>query len=87
MYYCRVNQIQKRFDKAVTLIVNRRMGSCQLAKELGVSRPTLLRIIQELKRRGYIIRSVHDDFGWHYELIIRLKRDNLTGELTPMVQK
>ncbi len=87
MDYYRVNQIEERFGKAVKLMTGRAMDSRQLAKDLGVSRPTLLRIIKELKRRGYIIRSVHDDLGWHYELIIPVKLDKSTGQTTVMVKR
>jgi len=69
MPFERTNQIQQRFDRAIELISKTTMNARQLALALGVSRPTVQRIITELKRRGYKIRSVHDDHGWHYELV------------------
>lgn len=69
MPFERTNQIQQRFDRAVELISKSTMNARQLALALGVSRPTVQRIITELKQRGYKIRSVHDDHGWHYELV------------------
>lgn len=67
--YERSRLIEKRFQKALVLIKKKRLNSGQLALELGVSRPTAQRIITELKRRGYAIRSVHEEDGWSYELI------------------
>jgi uncharacterized membrane protein len=36
-----------------------------------VSRPTAHRMITELKRRGYSIRTVHEEHGWAYELVAK----------------
>ena len=68
MHYERSRKIEERFQKALALIQNGRLNAGQLALELGVSRPTAHRIITELKRRGYSIRSVHEEHGWNYEL-------------------
>ena len=69
--YERSRLIEKRFQKTLALIRQKRLNSGQLALELGVSRPTAQRIITELKRRGYAIRSVHEEDGWGYELITK----------------
>lgn len=69
MPYERVREIEERFQKAIELIAENSLNARQLAATLGVSRPTAQRMISELKRRGYKIRSVHDDHGWHYELV------------------
>ena len=69
MPYERTYHIEQQFRKAVDLIANNKVNARQLATFLGVSRPTAQRMISELKRRGYKIRSVHDDHGWHYELL------------------
>ena len=76
MTYERSRTIEERFQKAVTLLQKKRLNAGQLALELGVSRPTVQRVITELKRRGYVIRSVHDEHGWSYELI---KKSNLSN--------
>ena len=76
MTYERSRIIEERFQKALALIKKKRLNAGQLALELGVSRPTAHRIITELKRRGYSIRSVHEEHGWSYELI---KRPNLSN--------
>ncbi len=68
MPYERSRKIEERFRKTLVLIQDRRLNAGQLALELGVSRPTAHRIVNELKRRGYSIRSVHEEYGWSYEL-------------------
>ncbi len=69
MPYERTRVIEQRFEKAVDLVSKGLLNARQLAMALNVSRPTAQRMISELKRRGYKIRSVHDDHGWHYELL------------------
>ena len=69
MAYERVQEIEQRFQRAVNLISNNSLNARQLAIALGVSRPTVQRIVAELKRRGHVIRSVRDEHGWQYELI------------------
>ena len=71
MPYERTQQIEQRFLKAVELIGRERLNAGQLSNVLRVSRPTVQRIIKELKRRGYAIRSIRDDHGWKYELVDR----------------
>lgn len=68
MPYERTHRIEQRISKAGELIASSPMNTRKLAIALDVSRPTVQRIVAELKRRGYKIRSVHDDHGWHYEL-------------------
>ena len=69
MPYERTREIEQRFQKAIMLISEKQMNSKQLALELAVSQPTIQRIISELKKRGYAIRSVRDESGWRYELV------------------
>jgi Mn-dependent DtxR family transcriptional regulator len=76
MPYERSRKIEERFRKTLVLIQDRRLNAGQLASELGVSRPTAHRIINELKRRGYSIRSVHEEHSWSYELNNKLKPSN-----------
>jgi len=68
MPYERSRTIEERFQRALVLLQKKRLNAGQLALELEVSRPTAHRIIAELKRRGYSIRSVHEEHGWNYEL-------------------
>jgi Mn-dependent DtxR family transcriptional regulator len=69
MVYERTRRIEQRFQKAIMLIGKNQMNSKQLALELGVSQPTIQRIISELRNRGFRIRSVRDESGWRYELV------------------
>jgi biotin operon repressor len=69
MPYERTRQIEQRFQKAIMLIGKKQMNSKQLALELGVSQPTIQRIVSELRNRGFQIRSVRDESGWRYELV------------------
>lgn len=71
MTYERTRLIEQRFVRAIELITKKRLNAGQLASELDVSQPTAQRIITELKRRGYTIRSIRDDSGWHYEIVDR----------------
>jgi len=68
MPYERTRKIEERFETTVNLIKEKRLSAGGLAKELTVSLPTVQRIVAELKRRGYPIRSVHEENGWHYEI-------------------
>jgi len=69
MSYERSRQIEQRFEQAVELITQNSHNARELAEALGVSQPTVQRIVAELRRRGHIIRVVRDEHGWRYELI------------------
>ena len=68
MPYERSLRIEERFRQTISLIEEGCGNASDLSEALGVSRPTIHRIIAELKRRGNIIRSVHDSEGWCYEI-------------------
>ena len=68
MPYERSRQIEQRFGRVVTLIQEGHSTSAALSAELGVSRGTVHRIIAELRRRGFSIRSVREEKGWSYEI-------------------
>ena len=69
MLYERTREIEQRFQKTIDLLGGTKLNAGQLALELGVSRPTAQRIVTELRRRGYRIRSVREESGWRYELM------------------
>jgi len=69
MPYERARQIEQRFERAIYIIKQNSHNARELAVELDVSRPTVQRIVAELKRRGHVIRSVRDEHGWRYELV------------------
>ena len=68
MYYERSHKIAQRFARIINLLFDE-PDIATLTKELGVSRPTVLRMINELRRRGYIIQTVHDTWGWRYAIL------------------
>jgi len=80
MPYERSRKIEERFQETVSLIKRNRLNAEQLASELGVSRPTVQRIITELRQRGYSVRSVHDEHGWRYEMTNK-RRPNAKARL------
>ena len=80
MPYERSRRIEERFRETVSLIKRKHLNAEQLASELGVSRPTVQRIVTELRQRGYAVRSVHDELGWRYELIDK-RRPNTKARL------
>jgi hypothetical protein len=69
MTYERTRQIEQRFRRAVCLIEGGPVDAQRLADALKVSRPTAHRIVTELRRRGFSIRSIRDEQGWRYELL------------------
>ena len=68
MPYERSRQIEQRFGLVVDLIQEGRSSSADLSAELNVSRGTVHRLIAELRRRGFTIRSVREEKGWSYEI-------------------
>lgn len=69
MPYERTREIEQRFKRAIYVIKHNSHNARELALALDVSRPTVQRIVTELRRRGHVIRSVRDEHGWHYELV------------------
>lgn len=76
----RAHQIEQRFQRAIYIIKQNSHNARELAGALGISRPTVQRIVAELKRRGLVIRSVRDEHGWRYELVSSPRQQ--TVELT-----
>ena len=69
MPYERTRQIEQRFQQTIYIIMQNSHNARELAEALGVSQPTVQRIVAELRRRGHVIRSVRDEHGWRYELV------------------
>jgi predicted transcriptional regulator len=82
MYYTRTSQIERRFAEALEIIKTSTVNTNTLAAKLKISRPTAMRIVGELRRRGYLIRSVHDGIGWRYEFI-----DAENQEFLPVINR
>ena len=69
MPYERSRQIEQRFRQTIYIIMRNSHNARELAEALGVSQPTVQRIVAELRRRGHVIRSVRDEHRWRYELV------------------
>ncbi len=68
MHYQRSLEIETRLDAALRLIRTGSYSTPALARELGVSIPTVSRNVDALRERGHLIRSVRGENGWHYVL-------------------
>jgi len=68
MRYDRAIAISKRHEELLALIRSGSYSSPLLAKQLGVSEPTVYRDILFLKRQGYSIESVRLPSNWAYQL-------------------
>lgn len=68
MPYERSREIEQRFIRVVALIQDGCSTSADLSAALDVSRVTVHRIIAELRRRGFSIRSVREEQVWSYEI-------------------
>jgi DNA-binding MarR family transcriptional regulator len=68
MPYERVWETNRRFGELTRLLREECKHTRGLACALGVSPATVTRMLRELRRQGYAIRSVHEEKGWYYEL-------------------
>ena len=60
-----------KLEKSLRLLVaieRNPQSSVALAETLGVSRPTVVRLVEELRELGCGIVSVRDGMEWFYEL-------------------
>ena len=69
MIYEKSFEIERRLTNLVRLIRSGCRSTPVLAKELGVSVPTISRCITALRQRGYRIRPVRLPKQWAYELV------------------
>lgn len=79
-YYEKSNDIRIRFDKLLYLLYNGEPNIETLMNELKASRPTILRMINQLRSRGYIIQTIHDKWGWRYCLLHVNKSPVIAGD-------
>jgi len=61
-------EIERRLDSVLHLIRRGGYSAPALAKEVGVSIPTISRCITALRARGHPIRAEKHDDGWRYVL-------------------
>lgn len=69
MLYQRSLEIETRLDQVLRLIRTGRYSTPKLAEEVGVSIPTISRIVAALRDRGHGIRAEKHGNGWRYVLI------------------
>jgi DNA-binding IclR family transcriptional regulator len=80
MLYQRSLEIETRLETALGLIRTGRYSTPGLARQLGVSIPTVSRCVTALRARGHVIQAKRSDDGWRYVLEVKqakLTRDRL----------
>ena len=60
--------VHERLETVLKLIANGQYSTPALAKKIGVSIPTISRIVAALRARGHNIRASKNGNGWHYFL-------------------
>ncbi len=61
-------EIARRLDDVLHLIRTGRYSTPKLAEKVGVSIPTISRIVAALRDRGHDIRAERSEGGWRYFL-------------------
>ena len=62
-------EIERRLDEVLRLIRTGRFSTPMLAEEVGVSIPTISRIVAALRLRGHDIEAERTNQGWRYRLL------------------
>lgn len=68
MLYQHSLAIHERFEVVLQLIETGRYSTPALAKQVGVSIPTISRIVAALRQRGHDIQAERTSKGWRYVL-------------------
>lgn len=68
MRYSRLRSIDLRHSRLLRLIEAGSYSGPALARQLGVSEPTVYRDIEDLKRRGYAVEAVRLSHSWAYQM-------------------
>ena len=68
MLYQRSLQIEQRLDEVLRLIHTGNYSTPMLAREIGVSIPTISRCVTALRGRGHPIQAEKFENGWRYFL-------------------
>ena len=69
MLYERSLQIEQRLQAVLELIRTGKYSTPALAREVGVSIPTISRAVTALRERGHEIQAEKHAAGWRYTLI------------------
>lgn len=68
MFYQRSLEIEQRLGAVLAMIRRGGYSTPLIARELGVSIPTVSRIVCALRERGHRIRAEKQSDGWSYVL-------------------
>jgi transposase len=68
MRYQQALEINERLEAVLELIETGQYSTPALAKEVGVSVPTISRIVAALRERGHDIQAERTSRGWRYVL-------------------
>lgn len=68
MLYQHSSAIHERLEVVLQLIETGRYSTPALAKQVGVSIPTISRIVAALRQRGHDIQAERTSEGWRYFL-------------------
>jgi biotin operon repressor len=68
MAFERSLEIARRLDDVLHLIRTGRYSTPKLAEEVGVSIPTISRIVAALREKGHDIQAKRHDGSWRYVL-------------------
>ena len=74
-------EIERRLDDVLRLIRTGRFSTPRLAEEVGVSIPTISRIVAALRERGHDIQAERTSKGWRY--VLAGKATGLSGRRAP----
>ena len=66
MPFERSREIERRLDNVLQLIRTGRFSTPRLAEKVGVSIPTISRIVAALRERGHDIQAERTQQGWRY---------------------
>ena len=69
MFYQHSLEIQDRLETVLVLIETGRYSTPALAREVGVSIPTVSRIVAALCEKGHEIRATRKGNAWCYTLV------------------
>jgi len=68
MRYQQAIEIHQRIETVLRLIETGKYSTATLAEEIGVSIPTISRIVAALRERGHDIQAERNGNGWRYVL-------------------
>jgi biotin operon repressor len=69
-------EIHDRIEDVLRLIKKGRYSTPAIAEELGVSIPTISRIVAALRERGHDIQAMRKGSCWHYVLMSDALQEN-----------